>query len=1633
MLDKLRSSLSNRGRRHSGQPPGPPPVAERKSSTGSPLAWIRRKSSGSVTTLSLHRPSNASLAPAVNGDTDGVSFVGSDTDALGLHIIHEPITKPIADIIFVHGLGGHSYETWSLNRDVNFFWPGRWLPNDSKLEKTRIFTYGYGSKLTGPKSVSNITGFAKSLLFDMRYSRCNRAENLGLGDAPIVFVAHSMGGLVVKKAYLLAQDDENCQTLVRAISGIVFLSTPHRGSNLAQTLGLVLKLAFQPDRAFIAELTPDSSAIEDINEQFRHVAKKLSIISFYETLPTFIGVTIVTKDSALLGYDKEDSRPLDGANHHTVCKFQSDHDSNYILVRDVLKELVEKSNKYVFRVPGAGTSKVAEDVRKLLGITHTPADDLNAFRKRWVSGSCEWILENDAVQAWLTEPSESQLLWYNAPPASGKSVLSSFIIHHLQRNRYDCQFYFFNYRDQTRRSLVGMVKSLAHQMCCDLPDFGAEVLAALPEDSQLDKSDYRLLWQRLFETHFFTNDLKHPLFWVVDGLDESESPDSVIGLLEDLLSRSKTTIKILVTGRRSETLALRFKKLQRHLKVDVIDSENQTHNSRDIELLVAREIEFIPGDMSLKSRLKCEVLQRAKGNFLWVSLVLEKLQMCQTERETQAILNQIPADMTTMYERMEVAITTDTGERRLRLARELLQWAVCVPRPLTLAELSHALRKDYDDIIDLRRTIRDVCGQFLIVDSTDHVTTVHQTARDFLTKGSKGAAAIHRQSANNTLLVRTLSSLSCSEIRESAFTSREPLQVRNELDAKQPFILYGASSWIYHLDHSDPISDQVLDALEAFFSRHCVLDWIYVLATLKEVRTLAKAAKSLLTFISRNRKINDSRNPLLHRLSTIDLLENWAGDLVRLTAKFTKHLITQPHAIYEVVPALCPPASTIHRQFQTLKIVLTGQDDSWNDIFARVSLSQNDVAMKIVSLGAHLAVLTYGGKVYVWAMADFGEVCVLRHGEAVTNMCMNTKGDILVTYGLTITKVWDLPGGSVRMQIPNQGSGRALSLVFASNDQRLIAGIDDKSVRFLQLTDDEATWKSMGSALLTEQVQSPTTIINSPSYMAINAGCTQIGICYRSFPLTVWDLKSAAVVARCMRPNSTLDAPQSWFPVELFAWNSISGHIIGWYKGNKLIKWHPLTDESHEVSASVDELAVSPNGKVFLTSDSDGTVKVWNFAYFAVIYQLSSGDLVSGLSFSPDSSCFYDIRGGTVTAWEPNGLVRLAEAEDTSSDTASDDQHGTMVSHVSEANAPQYTALSVLAASPCGSYYATGNEDGEVHLAECKTESKIELTRFHNFQPIAQLAWSENNEIIAAADLATDVRIMHIRKDESGHLGSAAIEHLSTPKFDVAGSAIHQLLFDSSSHLLLVVSNDIIQTWDIDEGRVKHTEEVPCASQRRWLRHPSDADVFVGVGSDDIQTHQWSDLRRTFIFKFDREQFSLIRQSSTFSDFKSSTQLQRIEPMHLEAKPVKIIQKAMLAESGKHILIHIKEQIALGRVQNRLLVVAAKALEIPRAHADTGMLECLEITNELNQNVEFPLTILSGEQLFFLNQDLWLCSTNLGRQSQPNSFKRHYFIPRDWTDVEGLNLCLMLRDGTLLCPQQGSVVAIKTNFGSIGN
>ena len=79
----------------------------------------------------------------------------------------------------------------------------------------------------------------------------------------MIFVAHSMGGLVIKKAYVLGKHDPEYASIISQVQGIVFLATPHRGARFAKMLNNILSTAplGAPLKAYIADLDTHSTAL----------------------------------------------------------------------------------------------------------------------------------------------------------------------------------------------------------------------------------------------------------------------------------------------------------------------------------------------------------------------------------------------------------------------------------------------------------------------------------------------------------------------------------------------------------------------------------------------------------------------------------------------------------------------------------------------------------------------------------------------------------------------------------------------------------------------------------------------------------------------------------------------------------------------------------------------------------------------------------------------------------------------------------------------------------------------------------------------------------------------------------------------------------------------------------------------------------------------------------------------------------------------------------------------------------------------------------------------------------------------------------------------------------------------------
>ena len=257
------------------------------------------------------------------------------------------------DICFVHGLTGDRDTTWTVNGQSTP-WPKTLLPH--KLQKARILTYGYDAYIV-QKSVASsnrLIDHAMNLVNDLTSDRagCNASTR------PLVFVAHSLGGLVCKEAILLSRNnpEAHLRGIFDCTKGIIFMGTPHKGSWMADWATIpasALGLMKSTNKSLLKILETDNQFLESIQVRFwsmirelRDGGRSLEVTCFFEELPLPVfGKQVVSKESAILeGYNSMSIH----ANHKDMVKFGSAEDNGF---RRLLGELTrwEEQVRYLVR------------------------------------------------------------------------------------------------------------------------------------------------------------------------------------------------------------------------------------------------------------------------------------------------------------------------------------------------------------------------------------------------------------------------------------------------------------------------------------------------------------------------------------------------------------------------------------------------------------------------------------------------------------------------------------------------------------------------------------------------------------------------------------------------------------------------------------------------------------------------------------------------------------------------------------------------------------------------------------------------------------------------------------------------------------------------------------------------------------------------------------------------------------------------------------------------------------------------------------------------------------------------------------------------------------------------------------
>ncbi|KAK4139151.1 uncharacterized protein C8A04DRAFT_33378 [Dichotomopilus funicola] len=226
------------------------------------------------------------------------------------------------------------------------FWLEDFLPD--AFPKARIMTFGYDSGLAFNRSKAGVESFARDLLNRLRMLRSSYEAK----HRPLVFIAHSLGGILVKNALVIAHDAADFYgDILNSTKGIIFMATPHRGSELVPWALLlsnivnVVSFGLGIKKSLLRNIDRDSDMLAEVSRRFAHRATKLRLMSFVEQqIERPLTTLVVPEYSAVLNVHNEMIIPMN-AHHRSICRFRSQQDQGYLLIEAAIREIVYQANE----------------------------------------------------------------------------------------------------------------------------------------------------------------------------------------------------------------------------------------------------------------------------------------------------------------------------------------------------------------------------------------------------------------------------------------------------------------------------------------------------------------------------------------------------------------------------------------------------------------------------------------------------------------------------------------------------------------------------------------------------------------------------------------------------------------------------------------------------------------------------------------------------------------------------------------------------------------------------------------------------------------------------------------------------------------------------------------------------------------------------------------------------------------------------------------------------------------------------------------------------------------------------------------------------------------------------------------
>ncbi|KAI0968046.1 ankyrin repeat-containing domain protein [Xylaria arbuscula] len=319
----------------------------------------------------------------------------------------------------------------------------------------------------------------------------------------------------------------------------------------------------------------------------------------------------------------------------------------------------------------------------------------NGARNKHEDGTCAWLVEhNEKFKTWKTSP--SSVLWLHGKPGSGKSILSSSVVKHLEEEhagdpRFAVAYFFFSFSDKDKQEVDVMLSSLIKQLYVSRPDTPQSVKKL---DIMYKRKGSRPGTMDLEDALLDTTRGFSSVSLVIDALDEcpevTEERSKLLKSLHQIITKMPDNLHIFCTSRPEADISMTINALltvQNPLRVAIDLSSDQTGIDYDIGQYIESRLasgDFRSWPPDIKAKAKDILIERADGMFQYIICQFQLLEKCRSPKAIEEALKTLPVGLRATYDRVLLNVEPIYRSRIINM----LKWLVASFRPLRLDELA---------------------------------------------------------------------------------------------------------------------------------------------------------------------------------------------------------------------------------------------------------------------------------------------------------------------------------------------------------------------------------------------------------------------------------------------------------------------------------------------------------------------------------------------------------------------------------------------------------------------------------------------------------------------------------------------------------------------------------------------------------------------------------------------------------------------------------------------------------------------------------------------------------------------------------------------------------------------------------